>query len=87
VEGDETPKTQGIESSWKLDQNPMVLLGFRPKLFIYKMAGTQKAKGFRYWLKIKLGSTCYYSKVDLEYNKLFYKIMSKQWLFQHQING
>jgi hypothetical protein len=28
-------------------------LGFRPKLFIYKIAGTQKTKGFRYWLKPK----------------------------------
>jgi hypothetical protein len=48
----------------------MVLLGFRPKLFIYKLAGTPKQKGFRYWLKIKLEKRLYYSKVDLEYNKL-----------------
>jgi hypothetical protein len=46
-------------------------LGFRPKLFIYKIAGTpKKAKGFRYWLKPKWEAPVYYSKVDLEYNKL-----------------
>jgi hypothetical protein len=40
-------------------------LGFRPKLFIYKIAGTPKAKGFRYWLKPKGEAPVYYSKVDL----------------------
>jgi hypothetical protein len=44
-------------------------LGFRPKLFI-KLLVLQKAKGFRYWLKPKWEAPVYYSKVDLEYNKL-----------------
>jgi hypothetical protein len=48
----------------------LVLSGFRPKLFIYKIAGTKKAKGFRYWLKKSGEAPVYYSKVDLEYNKL-----------------
>jgi outer membrane protein insertion porin family len=46
-------------------------LGFRPKLVIYKLAGTpKKQKGFRYWLKTKVGEApVYYSKVALQYNK------------------
>ena len=47
------------------------ILGFRPKLYIYNIAGTpKKDKGFRYWLKNKVGEApVYYSKVDLEYTK------------------
>jgi outer membrane protein assembly factor BamA len=47
-------------------------LGVRPKLFIYNIVGTpKKQKGWRYWLKTKVGEApVYYSKVDLEYNKL-----------------
>jgi outer membrane protein assembly factor BamA len=44
-------------------------LGIRPKLFFYNLAGTpKKEKGFRYWLKNKVGEPpVLYSKVDLEY--------------------
>jgi hypothetical protein len=46
-------------------------LGFRPKLFIYKIAGTQKNKRISLLVKTKVGEApVYYSKVDLEYNKL-----------------
>lgn len=46
-------------------------LGMRPKLFFYNLAGKpKKEKGFRYWVKTKLGEPpVLYSKVDLEYNK------------------
>ena len=47
------------------------ILGLRPKLFVYNLAGTpKKEKGFRYWLKTKVGEApVSYSQVDLEYNK------------------
>ena len=46
-------------------------LGLRPKLFIYNLVGTvKKEKGFRYWLKYKVGEPpVLLSQVDLEYNK------------------
>lgn len=46
-------------------------LGMRPKLFFYNLAGEPtKDKGFRYWLRNKVGEPpVLYSKVDLEYNK------------------
>ncbi|TRX43018.1 translocation and assembly module lipoprotein TamL [Flavobacterium restrictum] len=46
-------------------------LGLRPKLFIYNIAGTtKKEKGFRYWLKNKVGEApVLTSQVDLEYTK------------------
>ncbi len=46
-------------------------LGLRPRLYIYNLAGTvKKEKGFRYWLKNKVGEApVLFSKVDLEYNK------------------
>ncbi|WP_264552082.1 BamA/TamA family outer membrane protein [Flavobacterium sp. N2038] len=45
-------------------------LGLRPKLWFYNIAGTpKKQKGFRYWLKNKVGEEpVLFSKVDLEYN-------------------
>ena len=47
------------------------ILGLRPKLYVYNLAGTpKKEKGFRYWLKTKVGEApVSYSQVDLEYNK------------------
>ncbi|MFE3870564.1 BamA/TamA family outer membrane protein [Flavobacterium sp. ZS1P70] len=47
------------------------ILGLRPKLYIYNLAGTpKKEKGWRYWLKTKVGEApVLYSKVDLEYSK------------------
>ena len=46
-------------------------LGLRPKLFFYNLAGdVKKEKGFRYWLKYKVGEApVLFSQVDLEYNK------------------
>lgn len=45
-------------------------LGLRPKLWFYNIAGTpKKDKGFRYWLKNKVGEEpVLFSKVDLDYN-------------------
>nr|WP_315222370.1 BamA/TamA family outer membrane protein [uncultured Flavobacterium sp.] len=46
------------------------ILGLRPKLWIYNLAGEpKKEKGFRYWLRNKVGEEpILFSKVDLEYN-------------------
>lgn len=45
-------------------------LGLRPKLFFYNLAGEpKKEKGFRYWLRNKVGEPpVLFSKVDLAYN-------------------
>ncbi|MDO9261431.1 MAG: hypothetical protein Q7U08_05780, partial [Flavobacteriaceae bacterium] len=47
------------------------ILGLRPKLFLYNIAGTpKKEKGLRHWLKFKVGEPpILYSQVDLEYSK------------------
>lgn len=46
------------------------ILGLRPKLLIYNLAGQpKKAKGIRYWLRTKVGEPpVLFSKVDLDYN-------------------
>lgn len=46
------------------------LLGLRPKLWFYNIAGEpKKEKGFRYWLRTKVGEEpVLFSKVDLDYN-------------------
>ncbi|MBZ4041333.1 translocation and assembly module lipoprotein TamL [Flavobacterium hibisci] len=46
------------------------LLGLRPKLWLYNIAGEpKKEKGFRYWLRTKVGEEpVLFSKVDLDYN-------------------
>lgn len=46
------------------------ILGLRPKLWIYNIAGEpKKQKGFRYWLRNKVGEEpVLFSKVDLDYN-------------------
>lgn len=46
------------------------ILGLRPKLYIYNIAGTpKKEKGLKYWLKNKVGEPpVLMSKVDLDYN-------------------
>ncbi|CAN1505322.1 COG4775 Outer membrane protein/protective antigen OMA87 [Flavobacteriaceae bacterium] len=46
------------------------ILGLRPKLLIYNLAGKpKKEKGFRYWLRTKVGEPpVLFSQVDLEYN-------------------
>ncbi|MBS7252427.1 translocation and assembly module lipoprotein TamL [Flavobacterium branchiicola] len=45
-------------------------LGLRPKLWFYNIAGVpKKQKGFRYWLRTKVGEEpVLFSKVDLDYN-------------------
>ena len=47
------------------------LLGMRPKLFFYNLAGdVKKEKGFRHWLKYTVGEApVLFSEVDLEYNR------------------
>jgi len=46
------------------------ILGLRPKLYFYNLAGTpKKDKGFRHWLKFKVGEPpVTFGKVDLKYN-------------------
>ncbi|MGV9004310.1 translocation and assembly module lipoprotein TamL [Flavobacterium sp.] len=46
------------------------ILGLRPSLFFYNLAGdVNKEKGFRHWLKYKLGKEpVLFSKVDLDFN-------------------
>ncbi len=46
------------------------ILGLRPKLWFYNIAGTpKKEKGFRHWLKYKVGEPpVTFGKVDLKYN-------------------
>lgn len=46
------------------------LLWMRPKLFFYNLAGdVKKQKGFRHWLKYKVGEPpVLFSEVDLQYN-------------------
>lgn len=77
VEGDATPKKERklLQAEFEAIVRPKPntsFLGLRPKLFIYNLAGTpKKQKGFRFWLKTKVGEApVYYSKIDLEYNKL-----------------
>ncbi|MFA9189629.1 BamA/TamA family outer membrane protein [Flavobacterium sp. FBOR7N2.3] len=47
------------------------IFGMRPGIFFYNLAGNvKKEKGFRYWLKYKLGAEpVLMSKVDLDYNQ------------------
>jgi outer membrane protein assembly factor BamA len=46
------------------------ILGLRPKLWIYNIAGKpKKEKGFKHWLRTKVGEPpVLFSQVDLEYN-------------------
>ena len=76
VEGKETAKKENkalrtaLEEVVRPKPNSSIL-GLRPKLYIYNLAGTpKKEKGWRYWLKTKIGEApVLYSQVDLEYNK------------------
>jgi outer membrane protein assembly factor BamA len=76
VEGKETSKKErkALKNQLKTLVRPKpnaTILGLRPKLYIYNLAGTpKKEKGFKYWLKTKVGEPpVLYSQVDLEYNK------------------
>jgi len=74
VEGKATSKSERKEIKAALEdlvrpKPNSSFLGLKPKLFFYNLAGTpSKEKGFRYWLKNKVGEPpVLYSKVDLEY--------------------
>nr|WP_315179479.1 BamA/TamA family outer membrane protein [uncultured Flavobacterium sp.] len=76
VEGKETSKKEktALKTALKEVLRPKPnssILGLRPKLYIYNLAGTpKKEKGWRYWLRTKVGEApVLYSQVDLEYNK------------------
>jgi outer membrane protein assembly factor BamA len=76
VDGKETSKKdrKAIKNQLKSLVRPKpnsTILGLRPKLYIYNLAGTpKKEKGFKYWLRNKVGEPpVLYSQVDLEYNK------------------
>ncbi|MDI6050042.1 BamA/TamA family outer membrane protein [Flavobacterium sp. XS2P24] len=76
VEGKETSKKEkkALKTALKEVVRPKPnssILGLRPKLYIYNLAGTpKKEKGWRYWLRTKVGEApVLYSQVDLEYNK------------------
>ena len=47
------------------------IFGLRPKLLIHNLVGkVKKEKGFRHWLKYKVGEApVFFSQVDMEYNK------------------
>ena len=76
VEGKETTKKEkktlktALKSTLRPKPNSSIL-GLRPKLYIYNLAGTpKKEKGWRHWLKTKVGEPpVLYSQVDLEYSK------------------
>ncbi|TDE28502.1 hypothetical protein E0I61_11480 [Flavobacterium ranwuense] len=76
VEGKETSKKEkkALKTALKDVLRPKPnssILGLRPKLYIYNLAGTpKKEKGWRNWLRTKVGEApVLYSQVDLEYNK------------------
>jgi hypothetical protein len=76
VEGKETSKKEkkALKNQLKALVRPKpnaTILGLRPKLYIYNLAGTpKKEKGFKHWLRTKVGEPpVLYSQVDLEYNK------------------
>jgi len=76
VEGKETTKKERKELKNQLKnlvrpKPNATIVGLRPKLYIYNIAGTpKKEKGLKHWLKTKVGEPpVLYSQVDLEYNK------------------
>jgi outer membrane protein insertion porin family len=67
------PERKNIQSSLEELLRPKPnkkILGMRPKLFFYNLAGkVKKEKGFWCWLKYRVGEEpVLFSKVDLEYN-------------------
>lgn len=74
--GDKTSKSQKKDIEDNL--NDLIrpkpnrsILGMRPGIFFYNLAGdVKKEKGFRHWIKYKLGQKpVLFSEVDLAYNK------------------
>ncbi len=75
VKGDAVPKKERKALRAELKELPRPqpnrkFLWMRPKLFFYNLAGdVKKDKGFRHWLKFKVGEPpVLFSKVDLDYN-------------------
>ncbi|HLN96736.1 MAG TPA: POTRA domain-containing protein, partial [Flavobacterium sp.] len=75
VKGDAVPKKERKALQAELKELPRPqpnrkFLWMRPKLFFYNLAGdVKKDKGFRHWLKFKVGEPpVLFSKVDLDYN-------------------
>lgn len=75
VKGENVPKKDRKTLKAELKELPRPkpnrkFLWMRPKLFFYNLAGdVKKEKGFRHWLKYKVGEPpVLFSKVDLEYN-------------------
>ncbi|WP_130733584.1 BamA/TamA family outer membrane protein [Flavobacterium sp. J27] len=76
INGEKTTKSERkkIEKSLNELVRPKTnrsILGMRPGIFFYNLAGeVTKEKGFRHWLKYKLGEKpVLFSEVDLAYNK------------------
>lgn len=75
VEGKDIPKKERkalkkeLEDLLRPKPNSKIL-GLRPKLFFYNIAGTpKKDKGFKHWLKYKVGQApVLFGQVDLQYN-------------------
>ncbi|MDR6967705.1 outer membrane protein assembly factor BamA [Flavobacterium arsenatis] len=75
VEGKEIPKKERkalkkeLEDLLRPKPNSRIL-GLRPKLYFYNIAGTpKKDKGFKHWLKYKVGEApVLFGQVDLQYN-------------------
>ena len=75
IEGKDIPKKERkalkkeLEDLLRPKPNASIL-GLRPKLYFYNIAGTpKKDKGFRHWLKYKVGQApVLFSQVDLQYN-------------------
>lgn len=75
VEGKDLPKKERKALKKELEdllrpKPNATILGLRPKLYFYNIAGTpKKDKGFRHWLKYKVGQApVLFSQVDLQYN-------------------
>jgi outer membrane protein insertion porin family len=75
VDGKDLPKKQRKALKKELEDltRPVPnkkILGLRPKLYFYNIAGEpKKEKGFRHWLKYKVGEPpVTFGKVDLKYN-------------------
>jgi len=66
------------------------ILGMRPGIFFYNLAGdVKKEKGFRHWLKYKLGEEpVLMSKVDLNYNqKVIQNYVENRGFFNAKTNA
>lgn len=75
IEGKDIPKKERKALKKELEdllrpKPNATILGLRPKLYFYNIAGeTKRDKGFRYWLKYKVGQApVLFGQVDLQYN-------------------